>query len=362
MANEVTTGNGGPKGQMVQVPRAGQVASQGFGASSLEVKAETATAALVAQAKASVEARCIMARQFPRDIMVTRDRLLNDCQRPAFAEAAIYHKPVGKGIEGPSIRLAEAAARALGNIHSESIVIYDDNYKRMVKITAVDLETNVTFDGTVVVEKTVERRELKKGQTAVNQRVNSYGDPVFVVLATDDDVLNKVNAVVSKTLRTLLLRLVPGDLLDEALQQCRATMANKDSQDPAAAKKKMCDAFNTLGVSAQQLSTYLGHPISDTSVDELSEMRALYATIHEGETSWQAALDHKLEQRKNADAYADEKSPAPAADGTDKGKMSLADVAAKAKAAREKKTGKADAVEAQAEAPAVDSLEPGSNG
>ena len=70
---------------------------------------ETTAGALAAQAKAAVEARYIMAMQRPRDWDQVRLSLLKECDRTNFAEVAIYRKPVGQGIEGPSIRFAEAA-------------------------------------------------------------------------------------------------------------------------------------------------------------------------------------------------------------------------------------------------------------
>jgi hypothetical protein len=333
-----------PEGQTVMVPRpspqaaAGMVTRREFGGLQTEQRAETASTALAARARAQVEARFVMARQFPRDLMLAREKLMADCRRPSFADAAIYDKPVGKdGIQGPSIRLAEAAARALGNIHSESITVYDDAWKRIITVVATDLEANVSYDGTITVEKTVERRQLRKGQDAVNQRVNSYGDPVFVVQATDDEILNKQNALVSKALRTQLLRLVPGDLLDEAMGTCRDTMKNREAADPAAGKKRMCDAFAELGVTVQQLTEFLGHGVAETTVEELVRMRALFAAIRENETTWAAALEHQKEKlaRQAGEEFAGTAGDKAAAG--DKAKPSnLSEAAQQARSARGK--------------------------
>ena len=57
-----------------------------------------------------VQAAVLMARRFPRDVDVSRNRILTACQRKALAESAMYEYPRG-GIKvtGPSIRLAEVA-------------------------------------------------------------------------------------------------------------------------------------------------------------------------------------------------------------------------------------------------------------
>lgn len=349
MSNGSGNGNNGNGGQMVRVPQPGTVARQEFGAQQIEVRAETVSTALAAQMKANVEARAIMAMQRPRDHFVVRDKLLKECERPGFAEKAIYHKPIGKdGIEGPSIRLAEAAARCMGNLDITSLTIFDDRYRRQIAVVVTDLESNVKYDASVSIEKTVERRQLRQGQAAVGQRYNSYGDPVFIVEATDDDLLNKQNALVSKALRTLILRLLPGDILDAAIAQCYATMEKKDAADPEAGKKAMCDAFASMGIGTDLLAVYLGHPIAQTTPHELTKMRALYTTIKDGEITWASALEAQQErQRVAAEEAAPPASTAPAAGpapaqqqgappaaGKPSGKPSLADVTNKSKAQR----------------------------
>src|SRR5262245_35832870 len=95
-----------------------------------------ATAALVAKARADIEARWTMALHRPRNMDQVRAMLLKECRRPGFAEVAIYHKPVGDGVEGLSIRFAEAAARCYGNVAQDATQIYDDPDVRVMRVTA----------------------------------------------------------------------------------------------------------------------------------------------------------------------------------------------------------------------------------
>jgi len=70
-----------------------------------------------AHAMAEVQAQVCMAKQFPRDAIQAVDNILNECTRPALAEASTYAYPRGgQRITGPSIRLAEAVARHWGNL------------------------------------------------------------------------------------------------------------------------------------------------------------------------------------------------------------------------------------------------------
>ena len=71
-----------------------------------QAASENAALAMAAQQKA-VEARYKMALARPRDLDAVRQNMLKDARRPSFASVAIYHKPIGKGVEGPSIRLSK---------------------------------------------------------------------------------------------------------------------------------------------------------------------------------------------------------------------------------------------------------------
>ncbi len=252
---------------------------------------ETASTALAAQAKATIEARYIMAERHPRDFDVVRAKLLKDCERPSFAEVAIYHKPIGKGIEGPSIRFAESALRAMTNVDLPTQTVYDDDDRRIVRVTATDLESNISYSQDVTITKTVERRKLQAGDTPVRTRLNSFGDMLYILPGTDDDILNKQGALISKAVRTLGLRIVPGDLVDEALWVVRETLKKKDAQDPDAAKFKLFDSFITVGVEVAQIKDYLGHAGATLTPKELTELRGLYAALRDGETSWREIMD-----------------------------------------------------------------------
>ncbi|MGN6383689.1 MAG: hypothetical protein ACTHMK_13885 [Dyella sp.] len=254
---------------------------------------ETAGTAVAAQAKALVEARYTVALRFPRNEDEVRQKLLKECLRPSFAAVAIYRKPIGQGIEGPSIRFAEAAIRMMKNITVETATMYDDREKRIVRVTVTDLEANVPYSQDVTIEKTVERRNVKATDTVIRSRLNSQGNTVHIIEATEDDILNKQNALISKAIRTQGLRLVPGDLIDEALYTVRQTMKNKDAQDPDQAKRNLFDAFAQLGVGAGELAKWLGHKGESLTPKELQDLRGIYAAIRDSETTWREVMEAK---------------------------------------------------------------------
>ena len=236
--------------------------------------------------KARIQSAYVMAMQKPRNEMQSRARILEACKRPEFAGRVEYAKPVGgKKMVGPSIRFAELAVREWGNVITETQLVYEDERVRRIKVTVIDLETNATFGKEVQINKTIERKD-GKGREIVGERKNTYGDAVFIVLATEDEMHNKEAALISKVIRNEGLRLIPSDIVDEAIEVARATIRNRDAQDPKAATKKLVDAFGNLGIAPRYLEKYLGHSLDIVSPAELQDLRGIYQAISSGEASW----------------------------------------------------------------------------
>lgn len=278
----------------VMSPRGGEVVRREFGAVEQSRSPETAVTAAAAQARAAVEAMYVMALKQPRDLMAVRDRLLTECRRKGFAESATYRLPRGgKTIEGPSIRFAEAAARALHNIHVRTSITYEDDERRVGEVTVIDLEANLPLSAGFTLDKTVERRNIKAGDVVVSERVNSTGQTVFRIVANEADILMKQESLVARLRRNLILQLLPGDLRDEAMEACAQTMAAGDGADPKATAKKIADYFGALGVSVAALRDYLGHALDQVTPDEAKDLRGVYSAIKDGQTSWAEVMEAK---------------------------------------------------------------------
>lgn len=295
---------------------------------------ETSAAASSAMAVATVQARFVMALQRPRDLETVRVKLKHECKRPAFAEVALWSRPVGSEKnpqtgeweevwkDGLSIRFMEAAARLMGNILTETPAIYDDERMRKVRVSVTDLETNVTHSKDVTVPKTEERRRPLKGAKPLGVRENSYGDTVYLYPASDDKTSVKEAAIVSKTLRVLLGRIVPGDILDQCFQELLAARSAQVQANPDEARQKIADAFFAeLKVSPAELAEYLGHPLEQIVPKEIEKLRAIYVACRDGELVWADLLEDRRASR------------APAAEGATKGESPIA---AKVRAATEK--------------------------
>jgi hypothetical protein len=246
-------------------------------------------------ATVQIQSRYQIARRFPRDIDVVRQNMLKECERPSFcmpdmkkngSSVAIYRVPrAGTNIEGVTIRFAEMAARNFGNVGIDLQQLGEDQTQRIYLVTATDYETNLVSTEIVNVPKTIERKFIKDTDMVISTRTNSKGESVSTIIATDDDIAMKRNALVSKAKRNLIMGFIPGWLVEECVWKIRATAAKKDAEDPDAAKRQLFDAFATIGVTADMLKEFLGHA-NALSPAELEDLRGYFGGMKEGYTTW----------------------------------------------------------------------------
>jgi hypothetical protein len=254
--------------------------------------AETATSAQAAQAQAQVLARYAMAERHPRNMIDVEARLEKECQRPRFAAQARYCMPIGgQSVTGLSIRFAEAASRLMGNIDHDIRIVFDDDERRIITVKVTDLECNTSHGGDLVIEKIVERRKLRQGMKPIRTRVNSYGDQLYIVPATEQETRNKAGAEVSKLMRDCILRLLPADIKEACLELVEETQRKADAEDPDAAAKAIAKGFAKLGVTAAQLEELIGHSLEGASPAELAKLRGYWKALDDGVTDWATLLE-----------------------------------------------------------------------
>jgi hypothetical protein len=226
----------------------------------------------------------------PRNWMNVRAQILAACERPVFAEKAEYQKPMGGSkISGPSIRFAETVIQAAGNIKTSATVIYDDENIRKVHVQVIDLENNISYGKEITLQKTVERKQLKQGQEPISTRLNSYGQMVYIVPATEDELLVKQAAQESKIIRTCGLRMIPQDIVEEAMEVARNT--RKKNIDPKAETNKILDAFAKMGVKPSDIASYLKKPIEQIVAADIDDLRQIYTALKDGDARWADFLE-----------------------------------------------------------------------
>lgn len=246
---------------------------------------DPAAVAAAEEAKALVQAAYTMAMHRPRNYLQARQRILDACKRPAFAATVEYAKPVGGStVRGPSIRFAELAVQQWGNIRVDTSTTFENDEFRKIRIQVLDLETNSCFGKVITVNKTVERSR-GEGREVLRTRTNTNGKAVYIVRATEDELSTKEAAAISKVVRNEGLRLIPQDIIDEALEVAAATRRGATS-DPQERVRKVCDAFSALRINPEDLSQYLGCQIEKASPAQIDDLQTVYTAIKSGESKW----------------------------------------------------------------------------
>ncbi len=300
MATDTTTTDHAETDDERDAPHTNQMITRRFDGVSLAHE-NAATQALIAKATADTQSRWVMAMKKPRNPHDVRQLIIAECKRPGFAKTAMYSIPrAGKMVTGLSIRFAEVAMRCMGNLSCEAQTLYDSDEERVIRVTATDFETNTTWPRDITIKKTVERKQLARGQRPIRQRANSFGDTVYIVEATDDEIAFKEAAAISKAARTAILRLIPGHLQDLAKDLVTQTLTDAASKDPAGEANQMFDAFAGLNIMPSDIAQWLGHAVDRITPAEIVELKFLYVALRDQDMSWADALENADKIRERA--------------------------------------------------------------
>lgn len=242
-----------------------EVSTYGFDS---EAKPQAGASALAEaqQSKAvqEIQAALVIAQRFPRNVDQSFKDIMHACKRPLLAEQAQYAYPRGgQMITGPSIRLAEVLANNYGNISCGFREISNSNGVSEVEAFAWDLQKNVQVTRIFHVPHI---RNTKKGSYKI----------------TDSrDIYELVSNQAQRRVRACILGVIPGDIVDAAIEQCGKTLAS--SEEPIADRvRRLVMAFDELGVSIPMIEKRLGHNMDATIETELVTLRGVYKSIKDG--------------------------------------------------------------------------------
>lgn len=201
------------------------------------------TEALVSRQAQEVQAAMVVAKRFPRDEMYAYNRIMKSCERKKLAENALYEFSRGDSkVTGPSIRLAEELARNWGNIDSGVLELEQKNGESTVMAYAWDLETNTRQTKIFTVRH--ERKTKKAG-----------------IIRLDDprDIYEMVASQGARRVRACILAVIPGDVVDAAVEKCQQTLINGYSEPLIDRVRKIVAAFDkNFQVSLEMLEKYIG--------------------------------------------------------------------------------------------------------
>lgn len=268
-----------------------------------EQELRAVTSALQENESKQIEVAMVCARRFPRDASQALDLILKDCTRAGLAEVAEYqYKRGSEDVTGPTIRLAEAIAQRWGNIRSGWRVIDQYEAKDGVGVSVVeafawDLESNY------YVPRVFNVRHWR------DTRGGGYK------IEGERDVYELVANMASRRVRACLLSVIPGDVVETALDQCRATAASKaDVTEESVAE--MVKKFAEINVSKSQIESYFQRPVNTISPAQYLKFRRIYRSIRDGITEpgeWfkeEQTGDGEIERPNTAKAKAEDKPKA----------------------------------------------------
>jgi len=217
-----------------------------------------------ARAVAEVQAAYVIAKKFPRNQHESYMKILEACKRPTLAEHAMYAYPRGgQLVKGASIRLAEAIAQAWGNIDCGVREISQSDGVSVAEAYAIDLETNSRITKVFHVPH---KRDTKKGVTR---------------LTDSRDIYELVANQGARRLRACILGIIPGDVIEAAVNRCAQTLESSDIPITEQVRK-MISAFDELGVKVEHLEKRLGHNLDATIPTEIVTLKGIYKSIKDG--------------------------------------------------------------------------------
>ena len=216
------------------------------------------------RAIAEIQARMIVARSSPRDPIASMEQILNECTRPTLAEKAEYaYQRGGTDIYGPTIRLAEVLARGWGNIAcGVKELSRDEGYSECVAY-CWDMQTGFLDERQFQVRHW---RDTKSGGYKITESRD-----------IDELVLN----LGARRKRACILTVIPGDVVEAAIEQCRKTLqANADTSPETL--KKLEASFAQFGVTKKHIETFIQRKLEAIRPAQLVRLRQIFNSLRDG--------------------------------------------------------------------------------
>ena len=236
---------------------------------------------------AEVQAAMMIAQACPRNQIHAMDRILNACARPTLAEKAMYQYPRGgMQVSGPSIRLAEAIAQQWGNIQFGIRELDQRNGESTVQAFAWDVETNTKREVTFQVPHIRYTRQGSK------------------LLTDPRDIYEMVANQGARRVRSCILSIIPGDVVEEAVSQWERTLQTSIDISPESLQG-MLDTFAEYNVTKEQIEKRIQCRFDKILPAQMVQIKKIYMSLRDGmsePTDWFEMETEKQEQLESKPA------------------------------------------------------------
>lgn len=218
------------------------------------------------RAVAEVQGKITVAQSCPRNLTVAQEEFINSCKEYAFAKEAFYSfKRGGENVTGPSIRLAEEAARCWGNFeYGQRELSHHDGATEMMAY-AWDMQRNAISTQNFTVRH---ERDTKSGGKALTSHRDIYE--------------NNAN-MGSRRMRSRILAVLPHWFIALGEDECRRTIARGAGNKTIAERTRgMISAFTGLGIGAQQIEAHIGKTLAHVTPEDLADLLGAFQAIKDG--------------------------------------------------------------------------------
>ena len=218
----------------------------------------------VAREVAQVQGQIMMAKAYPRNMDTVIAKVESACSRKTLAEHALYtYARGGTDISGPTIRLMEALASAYGNIKAGYEVVESDDDKSRIRAYAYDMESNT------VIERNFDVEHIRYTKMEGRKR-----------LIDPRDIYEKIANDSARRVRACLQQIIPGDIVDYAVELTKKTLVENVDTSPAA-RASLVDAFGKFGVTKIMLEAYIQRKMDAITADQIVKLRGIYASLRD---------------------------------------------------------------------------------
>ena len=233
-----------------------------------------------------VKMAIFLAKQFPRNVIEAENRIKESCKRLSLASTAVYNYKRGSTkVEGPSIRLAEVLAQNWGNLHYGVKELENKNGESTMMAYCWDMETNVRQEKIFTVKHV---RDTRSGKQKLDQ---------------ERDVYEAVASSGARRLRACILGVIPGDVVDMAVEQCNRTLAGQSDIPIKDRIKGAVEHFGkTYGVTQEMIEERFGYNAEAFTEYTLVELTKIHNSLKDNMSS----VDDWFEKpKKQASALAE---------------------------------------------------------
>lgn len=217
-----------------------------------------------------VQAAVFMAKRFPRNENESIARILRACDRTGLAMKATYSYPKGgTKVTGPSVRLAEAMAQAWGNIQSGVVELEQRDGESTCMAYCWDIETNTRECKIFVVKHQISTKSGMK------------------VLTDPREIYELVANQGARRKRACILNIIPGDVVDVALERCNKTLqAGNRNMPPLLDRLRELTGLlqKYYSVPLSSVEKYYGYKLDVFTEMDFQNLVGIYNALRDGNT------------------------------------------------------------------------------